>query len=1022
MSEGLRFVLDLRACQGVRGDSGRGAFALSFAQTFTRVADGHDVRIALDGSLPARIPALKRTFAGLLPPEHVAVYDLPRPAGSERTASPWRRRAAAGMRRAFFEWLGADAVHESDWTAWPDGPGLSLAPPSVASPVVRAATLWPGDPAPGTAVDVLLPADADEVAVRAAMDSVAAAVARRRSMRPAQPPRRRLAFVSPFPPEATGIADHVAELLPALAMHYEIDIVVAQDRVDDPWVAANLPLRSVAWFDAHAGEYERVVYQVGNSHFHQHMFGLLQRHPGVVVLHETLLAGALEAWAGAEGRDREFVETLYSSHGYGALLAELREGHDVAALRYPCNGGVISAADGVVVHSEFAVRLAERWHGEGSCAEWAVVPLCRVPPKLPGRTAARERLGIGPGDLLVCSLGFVARAKLCDRLLEAWAASSLARDGSCRLVFVGGLPPGEFAEELKVRALDATLGGRVHVTGFVDKTAYRDYLAAADVAVQLRGQSGGETSAAVLDCLASGLPTVVNDHGWAAELPEDVVVMLPEEAAVPDLIAALEQLRDDAAGRAALGGRGAAYVGAAHSPERAARAYRDALERFAAESPAAAYRRLLETLADRSGGAPSRADLLEVSKCIARNRPRFGLRQLLIDVSALAGEDLRTGVQRVSRAVLKALIEDPPAGYRIEPVRALPEGLRYARSYMHSVLGLSGPMAEDAPVEADPGDRFLGLDLAYNTIDLAGQELVALRDRGVRVDFVVYDLLPELRPDCFPAYVPPLHRAWLRSVSAVADGMVCISKTVAGELLEWLDSEPPDRVSPLDVGSFGLGADVAASLPTRGASREAVEAQAFVAARPTFLMVGTVEPRKGHAQTLAAFERLWKSGADCGLLIVGKEGWDTTELMTRLRVHPERGRRLLWLERATDEVLLRLYESASALLAASEGEGFGLPLVEAAQYGLPVIARDIPVFREVAGDHAFYFAGGRPEDLADAVREWLALDARGEVPSSRDMPWLTWAESTQELVDCVVRGGWSSQWPRVAAPGSPSRG
>ena len=676
-------------------------------------------------------------------------------------------------------------------------------------------------------------------------------------------------------------------------------------------------------------------------------------------------------------------------------------------------------ADGVVVHSDFAVRLAEQWHGEGSCAQWAVVPLCRVPPKLPGRAAARERLGIGSRDFLVCSFGFVARAKLCDRLLEAWAASALAQDASCRLVFVGGLPPGKFADELKVRARDASLGGRVHVTGFVERAAYREYLAAADVAVQLRGQSGGETSAAVLDCLASGLPTVVNAHGWAAELPEDVVVTLSEEATVPELVEALEQLRGDAAGRADLGRRGAAYVEVAHSPERAARAYRDAIERFAAESPAAAYRRLLESLADKSGGAPSRADLLEVSKSVARNRPRFGLRQLLVDVSALAGEDLRTGVQRVSRAVLKALIEDPPPGYRIEPVRALPEGLRYARRYMHSLLGLSGPVAEDAPIEAGPRDRFLGLDLAYNTIDLAGRELVALRDRGVRVDFVVYDLLPELRPDCFPAYVPPLHRAWLRSVSAVADGMVCISKTVAGELLDWLDSEPPDRESPLDVGSFGLGADVAASLPTRGAGRESVEAQAFVAARPTFLMVGTVEPRKGHAQTLAAFELLWESGADCGLLIVGKEGWDTADLMTRLRVHPERGRRLLWLERATDEVLLRLYESSSALIAASEGEGFGLPLVEAAQHRLPVIARDIPVFREVAGDHAFYFRGGRPEDLAEAVHEWLALKSRDEAPSSGDMPWLTWAESTQELVDCVVRGGWSTQWPRAADAGVP---
>ena len=58
---------------------------------------------------------------------------------------------------------------------------------------------------------------------------------------------------------------------------------------------------------------------------------------------------------------------------------------------------------------------------------------------------------------------------------------------------------------------------------------------------------------------------------------------------------------------------------------------------------------------------------------------------------------------------------------------------------------------------------------------------------------------------------------------------------------------------------------------------------------------------------------------------------------------------------------------SSSLIAASECEGFGLPLIEAARQGLPVIARDIPVFREVAGDHAFYYSAGRPEELADAL-------------------------------------------------------
>ena len=141
--------------------------------------------------------------------------------------------------------------------------------------------------------------------------------------------------------------------------------------------------------------------------------------------------------------------------------------------------------------------------------------------------------------------------------------------------------------------------------------------------------------------------------------------------------------------------------------------------------------------------------------------------------------------------------------------------------------------------------------------------------------------------------------------------------------------------------------------------------------RPSFLMVGTVEPRKGHTQALAAFEKLWEQGLDANLVIVGNQGWNMESLADRLRHHPEQGKRLFWLEGISDEYLEKIYAASTCLIAASEGEGFGLPLIEAAQHKLPIIARDIPVFREVAGEHAHYFNGLEPQVLADAIKHWL---------------------------------------------------
>src|SRR5690606_1150894 len=154
-----------------------------------------------------------------------------------------------------------------------------------------------------------------------------------------------------------------------------------------------------------------------------------------------------------------------------------------------------------------------------------------------------------------------------------------------------------------------------------------------------------------------------------------------------------------------------------------------------------------------------------------------------------------------------------------------------------------------------------------------------------------------------------------------------------------------------------LGADIAASRPTTGMPDDVAGILRALRARPTFLAVGTVEPRKGYGQLLGAFEQLWAAGVDVTLVIVGKRGWTSAAAVERLEKHAEAGRRLFWLEGISDEYLEAVYAASACLVAASCDEGFGLPLVEAARHGLPLLIRDTPVFREVAGEHAFYFNG-----------------------------------------------------------------
>ena len=396
----------------------------------------------------------------------------------------------------------------------------------------------------------------------------------------------------------------------------------------------------------------------------------------------------------------------------------------------------------------------------------------------------------------------------------------------------------------------------------------------------------------------------------------------------------------------------------------------------------------------------STLNVLALSQALARN-PTAAKPQLLVDVSELVQRDARTGIQRVVRSILGEWLSNPPTQYDIRPVHATAEklGYCYANSYMKTAWGLRTD-GDDAPIDFGPGDIFVALDMQPHAQIHQAPFLQHMRDLGVDVRFVLYDLLPITMPQHFPAGALENHAQWVR-VAADTDGVVCISRAVADEFKSWLQQHPSTGASP-KVDWFHMGADIQNAKSTRGLPANATETLQALSAQPTFLTVGTLEPRKGHEQVLDAMEQLWQAGGKANLAIVGKQGWAVDALVARLRTHSKRNSQLFWFEGISDEYLEQVYTASSCLIAASYGEGFGLPLIEAAQHKLPIIARDIPVFREVAGDHALYFQGISTGALTDAMTAWLALHAAGQHPTSHDMPWQSWKQSAAQLLKKVT--------------------
>jgi glycosyltransferase involved in cell wall biosynthesis len=834
-------------------------------------------------------------------------------------------------------------------------------------------------------------------AVREAIDTSAPSRASAKTMRVDGTSRRRLAFVSSLAP---GENQHeVSELLSLLAESYDVDLI--GDQVDSAVVlrADQWGYRDAAWLRAHASTYDRVVYHFGDWRFLAPTLALLKDIPGTVVL-ENFHFGPLLRRVESSGQCPGIVQhSLYESHGYAALIEH--EKSDAATESYPCNWQVLADADGVIVRYHHWRDLVEHWYGPGLARGVRVLPLTqRALSDGSPRELARTRLGLPKGAFVFACVGNGEPGAPIHRLLAAWRLSGLAKSGRAVLVLaddMGGAPRVHLPQAVSSHA---PMGDAVVRCATITATQYTDLLDAADVIVW----PGDGFCGAIRDGLIRGIPTIAGSCGTPEGLPVQAMWLLGEacdERSIADALAALYQEPER---YRQLAEAARSYMDGVTASAAAPAAYQDAIESFAQSSPRQRLAERAREVAIAMSGTPAEdAQWISAARALAGAHPLEGAQgKLLVDVSTLVGTDAKSGVQRVVRNVLTQLLSGPFKHQRVEPVYADPRGgYRYARHFASEFLGLSHAPDVDAEVEMSAGDTFLGLDLCAHIIPDRVNDFRLLRERGVSIQFVVYDLLPALHPDWFPAELTAHLQRWYHAIAEVSDRVIAISKSVAAEYRDWLDTAVPARTTPLKIGYFHLGADIEAEAPAAEldpATRSAIEA---IAGRPVVLMVGTVEPRKGHQVALDAFEELWSKGSEAVLVVVGKRGWRVDPLASRLLTHAELGHRLHWFQGATDQALEHIYRHSALLLAASFGEGFGLPLIEAAHRGLPLLVRDIPVFREVAGKGATYFRDDSPAGLASSVA--LALEAwrRGELPAPGQVRALSWSQSTVDLCEAL---------------------
>lgn len=773
-----------------------------------------------------------------------------------------------------------------------------------------------------------------------------------------RPRRRSIAFVTPFPPDRTGVADYSLRCVEALARDVDVDVYTDQPApVATAAVRQFHPITAAAWLRP---DYDATIAVVGNSSFHTRIIELHRRFGGPCIVHDNRLAELTAWWKGAEHLRTLAERTLGRGVRAEEVSGWLADPGGLPTLFYD---EILDTARPLLVHS----RGIQEHVGRLYRASAEYLPFC-VYRQFTGsdlsaeaRRAARATLGVADDEAMIVTLGIVDAVKSPAVCVDA-VADLVRRGIPARLHFVGECSNHTRAA-LEQQARAAGIDGRLAFTdGWLDEDGYRRFIVAADAGVQLRNHFFGGLSGALMDCVAAGLPTVANDDLAAAvEAPAYIarVPDRPSSAAVAEALAACLAKGSDRS------------------------RHDSAREAFAAAHGFAAYARsLLDAVLDRDQdrsadvATPSREPT--IGTCT-------GAPRVFVDASFTGSSAVHSGVARVVTRASQAICDVATRrGWEAHRV-AVRDG---------------GFAAAGGPIQFARGDILLLPD-AYWVFPDIWPAVERARVAGATAVPVVYDLIPLKHPEIYGLDGARMLRRYLDAVMRHADLVATISTAVAEELAAETRGDRFLRGGP-PILPWRLGCDLP---PADGRVRDGV-ARLFRERLPdsAYLVLGAIEPRKNHGFILDAFRRLWADPATAHvrLAIVGRPGHASAGILRAIRTDQRFGDRLVLLDDCDDAEVDHAYRHARGLVFASIAEGFGLPVVEALRHGQAVFASDLPIHREVGGDDCSFFSLDSPDALAALLRHHEAEHAGCGVPRRSFRQPLTWEQAAVQLLDAIV--------------------
>jgi len=331
-----------------------------------------------------------------------------------------------------------------------------------------------------------------------------------------------------------------------------------------------------------------------------------------------------------------------------------------------------------------------------------------------------------------------------------------------------------------------------------------------------------------------------------------------------------------------------------------------------------------------------------------------GYRNIYIDITQTVANDKISGISRVSKELASAALI-------LGAVPVFQWGLKY--------ITYNPASGSYRKIKLSPPDILLLPDASWLSPDLA-DVIKESREKGAKIAFLLHDIIPIRHPHFCDPFHNQLFTKWLTEIVFNADCIISVTEAVAHDTEKYMDEiEFPVERRPVLRWSHS-GVDLPPTIDEESPHRFLFN----TLSRPVYLSVGAIEPKKNYSLILNAVEKAWEEGADFNYIIVGSYGWGQTRLKNRILDHYEFGNRLQWFQSISDTELVYLYKNCHYLIQGSIAEGFGLPVVEAASYGLSSICSDIPVLREITQGKAKYFDTKDSGHLAKILKETVKKD------------------------------------------------